>query len=179
MLLHRGQNQLRVPTGWIVGPVGLGLNEGFCAIQPLHRAQDERHGAFRIELIDVGVCIYIRKSSRSQVCGSGGGGILAQDDRRDEQYQRDSLKYPTDCHRHRIGRIITRNERIPLLAEEGWRDSRRLTRRGGQFGSNVSPGLTTPSAPSLARRSLPSSARRGMRCIIPSRTRQGGGHVFT
>src|SRR5439155_19755062 len=32
----------------------------------------------------------------------------------------------------------TERSSIPLLAE-GWRDSRRLTRRGGQFGRNAAP----------------------------------------
>ncbi len=62
---------------------------------------------------------------------------------------------------------------IPPLAEEGWRDSRRLERRArsaspirrslnsGQTGRNVAE-LTTPSAPRIARRIHPSSARRGI-----------------
>src|SRR5438132_1585499 len=40
----------------------------------------------------------------------------------------------------------------PLLAEEGWRDSRRLTRRGGQFGETFLPGFDEPS-PCRARAS--------------------------
>ena len=41
---------------------------------------------------------------------------------------------------------------IPLLAEEGWRDSRRLKRRGGQFGETFLPGFDEPS-PCRARAS--------------------------
>ena len=58
-----------------------------------------------------------------------------------------------------FGKIL--GQAIPLLAEEGWRDSRRLERRGGQSGRNVAE-LTTPCAPRFARRIHPSSARRGI-----------------
>ena len=58
-----------------------------------------------------------------------------------------------------FGKIL--GQAIPLLAEEGRRDSRRLERRGGETGRNVAD-LTTPSAPRFARRIHPSSARRGI-----------------
>src|SRR5213593_1021812 len=64
---------------------------------------------------------------------------------------------------------------IPLLAEEGWRDSlieagapgwREARARQGEASSEVRPQrfakLTTPSAPRFTRRIHPSSARRGM-----------------
>ena len=85
VLLYGGQDHLRVPARRIVGPVRLGLDKGLCAIQPLHRAQDQRDRAFRIELINVGVRIDVRKRSRREVCGPRGRGILAEPDRRHRQ----------------------------------------------------------------------------------------------
>ena len=46
---------------------------------------------------------------------------------------------------------------IPLLAEEGWRDSRRLTRRGGQFGQNFAGLLLRLRPVGLALRATPSA----------------------
>ena len=45
--------------------------------------------------------------------------------------------------------------RIPLLAEEGRRDSHRLTRRGGQFGEKLAPRLGASSLVALAAARAP------------------------